>query len=175
VPALPFWINEPLWDQVHALLPRPASSHPLGWHRPRIPDRVVFDKLIQVLVFGCAYHRIADRTCSARTLRRRRDEWIAAGVMPRLRQLALASYDRLLGLNMDDLSIDGCTTKAPCAGQIAGPSPVDRGKQGGKRSLVTDTHGIPLGPWWPAPTSATTHYLRLRSTLWTRSVRCLGR
>jgi len=35
---------------------------------------VVFEKLVQVLVFGCAYERIADGTCSATTLRERRDE-----------------------------------------------------------------------------------------------------
>jgi hypothetical protein len=40
----------------------------------------VFDKLIQVLVFGCSYRRIADASCSATTLRRRRDEWITPGM-----------------------------------------------------------------------------------------------
>jgi transposase len=69
VPALPSSILEPLWVQVAALLPSPQVHHPLGCHRPRIPDRLVFDKLIQVLVFGCGYRRIADHTCSATTLR----------------------------------------------------------------------------------------------------------
>jgi hypothetical protein len=32
-----------------------------------IPDRIVFDKLVQVLVFGCGYQRVADHTCSERT------------------------------------------------------------------------------------------------------------
>lgn len=41
----------------------------MGCHRPRIPDRVVFEKLVQVLGSGCAYERIADATCSATTLR----------------------------------------------------------------------------------------------------------
>jgi len=36
-------------------------------------------------------------------------------------------------------------TKAPCGGQVAGPSPIDRRKQGLKRSIVTDAGGIPLG------------------------------
>ena len=80
MPALPSSILEPLWVQVTALLPARQVHHPLGCHRPRIPDRVVFDKLIQILVFGCGYRRIADHTCSATTLRRRRDEWISAGV-----------------------------------------------------------------------------------------------
>ena len=89
MPALPSWIIGPLWDQVAAVLPEHHDPHPLGCHRPRIPDRVIFDKLLQVVVFGCAYQRIADHTCSARTLRRRRDEWITAGVMDQVHQLAL--------------------------------------------------------------------------------------
>ncbi len=45
---------------------------------------MIFEKLVQVLVFGCAYRRIADESCSATTLRRRRDEWIVSGVMDAL-------------------------------------------------------------------------------------------
>jgi|tagenome__1003787_1003787.scaffolds.fasta_scaffold18613863_1 hypothetical protein len=36
--------------------------------------------------------------CSATTLRRRRDEWIEAGAMEALEELALESYDRIVGL-----------------------------------------------------------------------------
>jgi transposase len=150
VPALPSSVLEPLWVQVAALLPTRQVHHPLGCHRPRVPDRLVFDKLIQVLVFGCGYRRIADQTCSATTLRRRRDEWIALGLAEQLRLLVLAAYDRLFGLELEQLAVDGCTTKAPCGGQTAGPSPVDRRKQGLKRSTVTEAGGIPLGAV-PAP------------------------
>jgi transposase len=150
VPALPSSVLEPLWVQIAALLPAPQVHHPLGCHRPRIPDRVVFDKLIQVLVFGCGYRRIADHTCSATTLRRRRDEWITAGVAEQLRLLVLAAYDQLFGLELAHLAVDGCTTKAPCGGQTAGPSPVDRRKQGLKRSMATEAAGIPLAAL-PAP------------------------
>lgn len=145
MPAVPSSIIEPVWDQFVALLPARAVAHPLGCHRRRIPDRVVFDKLVQVLVFGCAYARIADATCSATTLRRRRDEWIAAGVMEALHALALAAYDRMIGLALDDVAVDCCITKAPCGGEVAGRSPVDRGKQGLKRSVAVDAAGIPLG------------------------------
>jgi transposase len=144
VPALPSSVLEPLWVQVAALLPTRHVHHPLGYHRPRIPDRIVFDKLIQVLVFGCGYRRIADATCSATTLRRRRDEWITAGVADQLRLAVLAAYDRMLGLELEQLAVDGCITKAPCGGQVAGPSPTDRRKQGLKRSLATEATGIPL-------------------------------
>lgn len=144
MPAVPSSLIDPIWDQFSALLPSREVRHPLGCHRRRIPDRVVFDKLVQVLVFGCAYARIADATCSATTLRRRRDAWIAAGVMETLHTLALAAYDRMIGLRLDDVVVDCCITKAPCGGEMAGRSPVDRGKQGLKRSLVVDAAGIPL-------------------------------
>ncbi len=145
MPALPSSVIVPIWDQFAALLPEREVAHPLGCHRPRIPDRLVFDKLMQVLVFGCAYHRIADEACSATTLRRRRDEWIALGIMDRLQAIVLEAYDRMIGLELDHLAVDGCITKAPCGGEIAGRSPVDRGKQGLKRSTVVDANGIPLG------------------------------
>jgi transposase len=145
VPALPSSVLEPLWVQFHALLPTRQVHHPLGCHRPRIPDRLIFDKLIQVLVFGCGYRRIADTTCSATTLRRRRDEWISAGVADQLRLAVLAAYQQLFGLELGHIAVDGCITKAPCGGEVAGPSPVDCRKQGLKRSLVTDADGIPLG------------------------------
>jgi transposase len=150
VPALPSSILEPLWVQFAVLLPVRQVHHPLGCHRPRISDRLVFDKLIQVLVFGCGYRRIADSTCSATTLRRRRDEWITLGLAERLRLAVLGAYDRLFGLETEHLAVDGCITKAPCGGQTAGPSPVDRRKQGLKRSVVTEAGGIPLGAV-PAP------------------------
>jgi hypothetical protein len=79
VPAVPSCILDPLREQFLALLPARVETHPLGCHRPRIDDRVVFDKLVEVLVFGAGYERIADARCSATTLRRRRDEWIRPG------------------------------------------------------------------------------------------------
>ncbi len=145
MPALPTYLIEPIWEQFSDLLPARKVDHPLGCHRGRVPDRVVFEKLVQVLVFGCAYWRIADDSCSATTLRRRRDEWIDFGVMDMLRRIALDVYDRLIGLELSDVAVDGCITKAPCGGERAGRSPVDRGKQGMKRSTIVDAGGLPLG------------------------------
>ena len=58
MPALPPYIIEPIWQQFKALLPEHRTDHPLGCHRLRIPlripERVVFEKLVQILVFGCA-------------------------------------------------------------------------------------------------------------------------
>src|SRR3954453_19402775 len=145
MPALSPYIIGPIWQQFLALLPSREVKHPLGCHRPRIPDHVVFEKLMQVLVFGCAYWRVADESCSATTLRRRRDEWIEGGNMEAPREMALLAYDWAIGIELADVAVDCCITKAPCGGEQAGRSPVDRGKQGVKRSMAVDADGIPLG------------------------------
>lgn len=146
VPAVPVSLLDPVWEQFSALLPeRPAfdPAHPLGRHRRRVPDRLVFEHVVAALVHGSGYERVASPGCSDRTIRRRVHEWADAGLAERLHALVLDQYDRLIGLDLADLAADGCITKAP-GGAVAGRSPVDRGKQGRKRSLVTDAAGVPL-------------------------------
>jgi transposase len=148
VPAVPSWILEPLWGQFSELLPaRPVydPSHPLGCHRPRVSDRLIFEKLTQVLRFGCSYASIADCSCGATTIRERRDEWIKLGIFAKLKVIVREAYDRIVGLVLEELAIDGCTAKAPGGGDCAGRSPVDRGKLGMKRSILVEGKGIPLG------------------------------
>lgn len=147
MPALPVCLLDPIWEQFSVLLPAYPTfdpDHPLGCHRRRVPDRVVFDHVTAALVHGSGYERIASPGCSDRTIRRRVQAWAAAGLAQRLHTLVLEQYDRMIGLDLADLAVDGCITKAPSGGEKAGRSPVDRGKQGLKRSTVTDATGIPL-------------------------------
>ncbi|MER7689659.1 IS5 family transposase [Streptomyces sp. NPDC097610] len=148
MPALPSCLLESLWDQFAALLPAHrefAASHPLGCHRRRIPDRKVFEHVVLALVHGSGYERISTPGCSDRTIRRRVKEWAEQGISEAVHALALQAYDRMIGLDLTEISVDGCITKAPCGGEHAGRSPVDRGKQGLKRSTAVDAQGVPLG------------------------------
>jgi len=149
VPLLPASLIEPLWVEFAALIgaderPEFSPSHPWGCHRRRIPDRVVFEHVLAALVHGSGYERLASEGCSDRTIRRRRRQWAEAGLGRDLLRLGLAAYDRMIGLDLDDLAVDGAITKSPCGGEVSGRSPVDRGKQGTKRSVATDAEGIPL-------------------------------
>lgn len=65
--------------------------------------------------FGCSCQAIADTTCSAITIRNRRDEWIGLGLFARFKQIALESCDRIVGLVLDQIAVDGSITKAPAA------------------------------------------------------------
>ena len=142
-------VVDAVWAAVEPLLPsRSRDEHPLGCHRPRVSDRVCFQGILIRLVTGCAWvdvERLLGNQVSDTTLRDRRDEWIAAGVFERLADEAVAGYDRVIGLDFSECSVDGSQHKAPTGGEGTGPSPVDRGKRGWKWSLFADRHGIPIG------------------------------
>ncbi len=53
-------------------------------------------------------------------LRAWRDEWIAAGVFEALKSEALAAFDRIVGLDLSEVSLDGSLHKAPCGGEGTG-------------------------------------------------------
>ena len=142
MPALEPYLIEPIFEQFRALLPEHETDHPLGCHRRRIPERLVFEKLVQILVFGCAYHRIADETCSESTLRRRRDEWIELGLMERLRQICLETYDCLIGLELSEVAVYCCITKAPCGGEKA------------RRARWIGENGVSSAPWRWTPVAS---------------------
>jgi transposase len=140
-------VVDAVWAAVEPLIPqRPASNHPLGCHRPRIDDHLCFEAILFRLVAGCSWD-VAGRLGmgSETTLRSRRDEWLDAGVFDALVEEALAGYDKIIGLDLSDVSIDGSQHEAPFGGQGTGRNPTDRGKQGWKWSIAADRDGIPIG------------------------------
>ena len=140
-------VQDAVWQAIEPLLPTPPE-HPLGCHRPRVDDRLIFRGILIRLVTGSSWRDIEsllDFKVSDTTLRTRRDEWIAAGVFDELCREALAGFDRIIGLDLTEVAIDGSLHKAPYGGEGTGPSLVDRGKLGHKWSVGVDRHGVPIG------------------------------
>jgi len=141
-------VFDAVWTAIEALLPVPVECHPLGCHRPRCSDRDCFEVILVRLVTGCSWED-AERLCgnkvSDTTVRQRRDEWITAGVFDNIAADALSGYDRVIGLDLSDVSVDGSLHKSPCGGDGTGKNPTDRAKLGWKWSILTDTAGIPFG------------------------------
>jgi transposase len=141
-------VVEVMWAAIEPLLPAKDDSHPLGCHRPRVPDKVCFRGLLIRLITGSSWEdieAIMGFVVSDTTLRTRRNEWIDAGVFDALETEARAGYDRIIGLDLSHVAIDGSLHKAPCGGEGTGPSPVDRAKLGWKWSVAVDGAGIPIG------------------------------
>lgn len=140
-------VVDAIWQSFAAYLPRRKEAlHPLGCHRPRISDRDCFEAILFRLVTGCSWD-VAGRLGkgSETTLRRRRDEWVAAGAFEHLVEEAIEAFDKMIGLDLSEVSVDGSLHKAPMGGEGTGPNPTDRGKTGWKWSVATDANGVPIG------------------------------
>ena len=143
-------VVDALWAAFEPQLPeREEPVHPLGCHRPRIADRDVFEAILLRLVTGCSWD-VAGRLGKGgeTTLRTRYNEWNAHGAFDALVAEAIGGYDRIVGVDLSDASVDASLHKAPCGGGGTGKSPVDSGKLGWKWSLLCDRAGIPVG--WAA-------------------------
>ena len=148
--ALDPGVVDVVWAALEPYVPgREEVLHPLGCHRPRIDDRVVFEGILFRLVTGCSWD-VAGRLGKGgeTTLRTRYNDWNAGGAFDALVTEAIEGYDRIVGIDLSDASVDASIHKAPSGGEGTGKSPVDRGKSGWKQSLLTDRNGIPVG--WAA-------------------------
>ena len=166
-------VANPVWAAVEALLPSREENHPLGCHNPRISDRICFGGILIRLTTGCSWEtaeQLLAGAVSDTTLGARRDEWVEADVFENLETEALAAYDRTIGLDLTEASVDGSQHKAPCGGEGTGKNPCDRAKSGWKWSLAVDKAGIPVG--WPstAPTVTTASCSNPPSSLWPTAV-----
>jgi transposase len=140
-------VQDAVWQTIEPLLPDPPP-HPLGCHRPRISNRLCFRGILIRLTTGSSWRdieSILDFAVSDTTLRTRRDEWIEAGVFDQIHTEALAAFDRIIGLDLSEVSIDGSLHKAPYGGEGTGPNPTDRAKLGWKWSIGVKLHGVPIG------------------------------
>lgn len=146
-------VVDALWAAIAPLVPVRNMTHPLGCHRPRKSDRACFEVMLVRLVTGCSWEDaeyLTGRVVSDTTARERRDEWIVAGVFDAIANEAVAGYDKIVGLDMREVAVDGSLHKAPAGGEGTGKSPVDRAKLGWKWSVATDATGIPIG-WTVGP------------------------
>jgi Putative transposase of IS4/5 family (DUF4096) len=145
-----------MWLAVEPRLPVVVDQHPLGCHRRRVPDRACFEAILFRLVAGCSWD-VAGRLGkgSETTLRRRRTEWLEAGVFDGLVDESLQGYDRIIGLDLSEVAVDGSQHKAPFGGE--GPVPtllIGANAAGSSRSPPTATGSRSAGRS-PAPTATT--------------------
>ena len=128
-----------VWQAIQPLIPVPVDNHPLGRHRRRKSDRDCFEVMLVRLVTGCSWEdaeRLCGNVVSDTTARKRRDEWVAAGVFDAIAAEAITAFDRVIGLELSDVAVDGSLHKAPAGGEGTGKNPTDRGKLGWKWSYV---------------------------------------
>jgi hypothetical protein len=78
--------------------------------------------------------------------------------MERLREIRLEAYDRLISLELSEVAVDCCITKAPCGGEKAGASPVDlKANKASSARLWSMEKASLSGRWQSQPTATTRH------------------
>jgi putative transposase len=148
---MPDW----LWELIVPLLPSPPS-HPLGCHRPRVPDRSAMDAILLVLRTGMQWNALKDTTiCSSSSAHRRFQEWEQAGVFHEIWRQGLLDYDEVVGIDWAWLALDGAIGKAPLGGAQTGPNPTDRAKRGRNVRFSARQQGSRSGWRMTAPTATT--------------------
>ncbi len=117
-----FEISDALWARIEGLLPvRAKPVHPLGCHRPRVPDRRVLNSIFYLLRTGGQWKSLnlldPARYARSSTSHDRFQEWMEAGFFARLWEASLLDYDEMHGLDFEWMALDGAMTKAPLGGE----------------------------------------------------------
>ena len=148
-------IPEWLWERIEPLLPA-RPSHPLGCHRPRVPDRVAMNAILLVLRTGMQWNALdATGICSSSSAHRRFQEWEQAGVFAEIWRQGLLDYEAAVGIDWAWLAADGVMTKAPLGGPKTGPNPTDRAKKGRSVRFSARRQGSRSDWHTTAPTATT--------------------
>lgn len=133
---------DPLWALIAPLL-RPEPAKPKGG-RPRADQRQVMDGIFYHLRTGCQWKAIPRSLVAGSTAHDYFQLWQEMGLFHRIWHEALKVYEDQVGIEWAWQALDGAMTKAPLGGETTGRNPTDRGKQGVKRSILTDGRGVPL-------------------------------
>ncbi|MEU2358698.1 IS5 family transposase [Streptomyces misionensis] len=138
------WIvPEGLWEIVRPLLP-PARVRPQGGGVANIDDEAVFAAIVYVLVSGCAWCSAAlfwsvEVDCASSVPDLVEGRCLGTAVPEGARDARRPGPDRPVSSGTRLRS-----RPRQKGGELAGPSPVDRGKPGSKMHVLSDAKGLPL-------------------------------
>src|SRR3954464_6801670 len=115
--------------------------------RPRCPTQAVVETLRFFLREGVQWRELratGDRVCGA-TLRRRLTQWSTVALLHRVHaaRIRMVRSGPEAAAAAWDVVIDSCRVRAKRGGELTGPNPTDRAKQGTKYHVVVASDGIP--------------------------------
>lgn len=126
---------------IHRALPRRSS---LG--RPRASWKSMVCGIYYRLWSGCPWRALPHAFGAPSTVHGWFQLLNSAGIWKRLHHLVVTYCRRHRHREECQplLLLDGSIIKAPLGGDLAGPSPVHRSRLGSKRSILTDSKGLPV-------------------------------
>lgn len=144
----PWELSDALWERVEPLMPARTGKKKTG--RPYRSDRAMLGAILYLLRTGIQWNALPREIGASTTVYDRFRLWMEAGFFHGLWAAGLQEYDELVGIDWEWQSLDGAMTKAPFAqaatakAEGIGHNPTDRGKQGTKRSVLSEGHGLPV-------------------------------
>ena len=131
-------IPNKLWNKIEKIIPKKKTN--VG--RPENDARSAIEGIFYILKSGSQWSLLPKYFGSKSTVHGKFMKWSRAGVFEKILSVMRDFY---LAHNQENIwyAIDANHSKAPLA-QFGGKSPVDRGKQGVKKTVLSDRKGAPL-------------------------------
>ena len=133
-------IPDDFWNVIKSIIPK-KEKHKVG--RPETCNRKTLEGIFYIIKAGSPWHMLPKEFGRPTTVHGKFRKWVKSGVFDQIIKLVLKMY----GDQTEDqshYSIDASFSKAPISYEWSGKSPTDRGKQGIKKSIIVDSHGIPV-------------------------------
>ena len=145
--ALPtIWeIPDELWKRMAPLILEMDPPKETG--RPRANPRNVMDAIIFRIRTGCQWNHIPRVYGDDSTIHRTFQHWVEIDLFPRLWALLVEECEEFGLVDWEWQAADSAMGKARLGGDETGPNPTDRAKNGSKKSILTDRHGVTPFQW----------------------------
>lgn len=143
-PCLPaIWkCDDNLWRRIKPFIEEAFPENSKG--RTRIPMRRVINALIYQVRTGVQWKALPREFGHYSTIHRWKTRFEEAGVFDRIMAILLAEADTMNLIDWSVQALDCSYAKARNGGDERGQNPVDRAKSGTKRSILSDSTGLPL-------------------------------
>jgi putative transposase len=151
-------VPDELWAKIEPILAEHDPPKRRG--RKRIDQRRALDGILYRMRSGVQWNELPKEFGDDSSVHRTFQRWIKQKVFDRIWAVLIADCDELGGVDWEWQAADTAMGKARFGGDLVGPNPTDRGKNGVKRSLLVEASGGPLAA---VVSGANTHDTKLLS------------
>ena len=134
-------VPDQLWEKIEPILTE--HDPPKSTGRPRIDQREALDSLIFRMRTGCQWNQLPKEFPDDSSVHRTFQRWVELGVLDLIWERLIEECEELGGWTSSGRRRMELWAR-PVLGDLVGPNPTDRAKNGVKRSILVEADGGPL-------------------------------
>jgi len=134
-------VPDQLWEKIEPILTE--HDPPKSTGRPRIDQREALDSLIFRMRTGCQWNQMPKEFPDDSSVHRTFQRWVELGVLDLIWERLIEECEELGGWTSSGRRRMELWAR-PVLGDLVGPNPTDRAKNGVKRSILVEADGGPL-------------------------------